>query len=582
MVASTSAAATAAAPTTSIPPWKKALYTPPMSIMSTPNPSRAMQKLAGVKNFPTATLILSAVPYLNHHEYLRTRQLSKYTNHTFTIIEMLRRRPCEIDIYCSSNKPTNSKIRDRLKVGRKEMAERLEALQSGKSFQKKVKDACNALNTVEWNQNNPVFMDPDFDLYIWYAFTQRKFQIGKTQFVTASIFHEASKAPQDKYLAEGSTAKTMTCFNDQLKINKEAQAIIEGTFANSEKGFMTDAQIKAFWESVGKLPLSERQFLTLSTKEDFKSCVTGNMVSMGITILSCFKKVVNSQKPVKSRKQKLSNPFTVSKTIYTQIVPSFGMMLAFLKVKFGVQEKRINPVFGISTGSDMKRNIFEGMQDMAISNRWSVNLKADNHPAPSILYMLHDFYHAIIASGMPKDHAIFMIHLVLYMEKKRNEEIIKLQKNNATPQEIDSKKLEYFGTFNRLTDLEPIDFRDDLRKKRSVDALFWATLILSITFGLESSHEKFVKKSIADNIPADKIKSDKSKFLAKSLQNITDLVIDYIFTQKKGIQAEVTAQGLIEQAAFIKNSVKDNGLKTVSNLLVTKLTAFTKKTAGIL
>lgn len=84
-----------------------------------------------------------------------------------------------------------------------------------------------------------------------------------------------------------------------------------------------------------------------------------------------------------------------------RIVPSIAMMQIFLNVVYEKRAVKINPVIGISSLADIRRNGLEDTRDMGLQFPGiTLPEKADSYLAPDIDFSYHDWYHAILTSGL--------------------------------------------------------------------------------------------------------------------------------------------------------------------------------------
>lgn len=96
-----------------------------------------------------------------------------------------------------------------------------------------------------------------------------------------------------------------------------------------------------------------------------------------------------------------------------RMIPSVGMMQALLEAMHGASAVTLAPVIGVSSEKDIRKNGLEHTRDLAL---W-----LPDHPLPceadglaasqAFDFSYHDFYHAIIASGILPQHRIAIIYL---------------------------------------------------------------------------------------------------------------------------------------------------------------------------
>jgi hypothetical protein len=95
-----------------------------------------------------------------------------------------------------------------------------------------------------------------------------------------------------------------------------------------------------------------------------------------------------------------------------RLIPSLGLMQAYLNTKFGENAVVINPVMGVSSVKQIRVNGLEKSRDMAFVFP-GVNLPAyaDHYLAQGDDFRVHDFYHAFAASAVPHEHRVLMVGL---------------------------------------------------------------------------------------------------------------------------------------------------------------------------
>lgn len=140
----------------------------------------------------------------------------------------------------------------------------------------------------------------------------------------------------------------------------------------------------------------------------------------------------------------------------SRIIPTLGMMQTALKVYSGDDAVKINPVLGFSTVEQMKK---VEQRDMAIPFPGvALPDKADTLPAPWYDFTYHDFYHAILSSGVPVALRRLLISLA--------DLALQMMRESA----IDSKSVEGYtleSLSSALIDMEAVAFLAARRKSLS-------------------------------------------------------------------------------------------------------------------
>lgn len=155
---------------------------------------------------------------------------------------------------------------------------------------------------------------------------------------------------------------------------------------NSSSTDIADDELDEFYQEMKKLPASEQRFFLISHADEEKNSVADRLEALRFYV---FGRVDNRR-----------------------MIPSLGMMQAYLKVKFKKQACEINPVIGLSSLEDIKKNGRSNQRDMAIPfPQVKLPEEADSFHAPFYLFPYHDFYHAFMASTLPTNHRELMVNI---------------------------------------------------------------------------------------------------------------------------------------------------------------------------
>lgn len=505
----------AALPPLSLPSAQN-FFIPPQSIMPAFKLDRATSVLTG-SEFNPAKLMYCGLSYLTFGARMLTEKcISKETTHVFTVIEMLRRMP---------------------KKDKERMAARLEYLRRLPDFESMVRKTCKCLNTKLLGSGSDILQNADHDIYAWEGFTRNL--IERTTVSSTILFQSVFATKKNPYIKAGSV-KAMPCFLPNGSLDATAKRIIEDSFINKKGRIFNKSQRELFWKLVKQLPKSERQFLTAEGGPEFATSVIGQLEGYGrvhLPVLMC-------------RSEEIEKIDAEPEIVFTQIVPSFGMMSAALQAFFGKNAIKMNPVFGISTGRDLKRNPFFRVMDCAIANRWYKNPStADNNPALPWQYTLHDFYHSLISSGIPYEIAVLIIHIVLHLE-------------TCSAPNKDSEKNEVLEELRRsIIDMEFGAFRPDARKQFSNDYLCWRSLLdCFASIGMKNANKQAKANdwympglTVFKDIKAQK-KFEKAVKI--ETEQSVKLVIDFIFNSKLNEKAGITFDGLLQVSQRITKALE--------------------------
>lgn len=98
-------------------------------------------------------------------------------------------------------------------------------------------------------------------------------------------------------------------------------------------------------------------------------------------------------------------------------LPSLSLMQNYLDIKYGKDAVKINPVIGLSSREDIKKNGEQNTRDLAVHFPFvTLPKEADGSKAPYDQFSLHDFYHAALCSSIRKKHRKGYAYIVNIME----------------------------------------------------------------------------------------------------------------------------------------------------------------------
>lgn len=250
------------------------------------------------------------------------------------------------------------------------------------NIRKNIMDLQVAINEPRWANNFAIHND-NMPLYAMLAFQNH--HIEKQSFVTILLYWAIGQC--HKYRPE---EIHMHFLFDKEK-GEASQYILKECVLYRPRDvahrafYLTDQLFENFMAELKKLPISEQRFFLVPFKEgSIVEILEGRFA--GFRVLGTF----NNQ----------------------YMIASYGIMQAYLNVKFGFHAITINPVIGYSSILDIRENGLTDQRDFALHFPY-VHLpeKADGHFAPWYIFSKHDFYHAAIISNIPLVHRYLFIKL---------------------------------------------------------------------------------------------------------------------------------------------------------------------------
>lgn len=274
---------------------------------------------------------------------------------------------------------------------------------------KKVRD-------MPWDPENPMFHS---NIHYYYALEAlRRGEITQHQFGTLMLFKEEL----DNQKAIEITPEVIPIFDTNGSPNKEALDLIEqGMYPppdsfekawdieayeqekKKHKPYLDENQSKAFFEFLSKTPKSEQQFLLVpedymnkEDSEEYNKTVPAT-VSMAIQYqigFNVFGRVL------------IKNEETGKHELY-RIIPSVGMMQAFLDAIKGKRTIYLDIVLGPCTGDDLDEDTRSKTRKVGVHfDGCRQSSEADRYPALGNDFPLHDGYHAWRALWIPDEHKL--------------------------------------------------------------------------------------------------------------------------------------------------------------------------------
>ena len=256
--------------------------------------------------------------------------------------------------------------------------------------------------------------DPSSDPYDFLAALQRE-KISQGQFATSCIYASLKES-----VPQGATLECVPLFTPDGEISQRAKKEIAETLPQS---CSADFENKwdQFFSEMQTLPASERQYFILRGAESRSYGIFAVVSEVGIT------------------------PFGVTHS-KERMVPSFGMMCAFLRGQCG--QDAVTPIPGIGL-SPLESLIQNGLEDEREFGIPFADLpfpdKADGYPLTYRFdFCVHDWYHAIRASRIPLKVRRAWIELALHVR----------QLIDKTEESLNRSDINYL--FERLVDMDLI------------------------------------------------------------------------------------------------------------------------------
>ena len=187
---------------------------------------------------------------------------------------------------------------------------------------------------------------------------------------------------------------------DQGKIARDCiiQTFLPSGLHRGRNNFLTTAKIDRFFKQMQKKQTSEAGFFLVKT-------IPYQELPNTVTTIS---RTIYSQTGIN-----VFNQFQLREATY-EMIPSFSMMQEFLRVHSGARQSvRITPVIGDSSVQDIVKCGKTHTRVMRLPFPDSpFPKKADCIDTPYFMdYIRHEFYHAIVASDVPKKYQLAFIEL---------------------------------------------------------------------------------------------------------------------------------------------------------------------------
>lgn len=312
----------------------------------------------------------------------------------------------------------------------------------------------------------PIFKLTDYPLYLLAALKNRK--VDAQQFGTVMLYWVTCQRHPAHEI------KSIPIFINGQR-NKEAERYIIQTLRTRdftpqlpprEDDLLNAEQIDTLFAKLQTLPASEQQIFIIL---DVQGIIKKGESPINKTI---------SQHILYGQRLNVFNRLLEEETAL-RMIPSVGLMQAFIDVIGGENAVKINPVIGLSSLDDIRKNGLEATRDMAFQFPGILlPERADGVLAPDADFTYHDFYHTFMASMLSDTSRKRIIALADAIKAY-------LQANDLPENE---GGLWYYST---LIDMEHKEFRPDWSKyfnieNRNEDFLLWEVINRLLSTGIKS------------------------------------------------------------------------------------------------
>jgi hypothetical protein len=278
--------------------------------------------------------------------------------------------------------------------------------------------------------SNPWLQDANFDYYVLYAVKTNQLtrhQFGTVMYIKANLKEcVAYSSDNFKYFK-----KPIKLFNGQETSKTARMILYEHIKENGdEKDYLDMNQLDNFFKLMQDTDLSsEKQFFLIPDNLDYETFKESEMLepfpSEKIDIVLRINELENirlldivefSPEQMEEIEQVFGEKLQSSKM---RIVPSLGMMQAFLDVKFSKEQSmKINPVLGLSPVDLFFSAMFDDLRDMGIPFDGEPLPEAvDGYKASPSSFVRHDFYHNLICSIIPRKHRLAALQIASQIKK---------------------------------------------------------------------------------------------------------------------------------------------------------------------
>ncbi len=222
---------------------------------------------------------------------------------------------------------------------------------------------------------------PDMPYYALWAFCSG--DLTDQQFGSLLLYWSVMQGPKDALMYP-------MMGKDEGKF-EEGRQLLKKYLQGDNPMQLTDEQFDLFIEELKNQPISEQQFFLLRNEFNSSSSASTALQREGFPFTRfCF-------------------AFAYADTL----IPTIGLMQAYVRAKSGKNAVTIRPVLGLSKVEDIRSNALNGQRDCAFHFP-GVHLPRSVHKgvdAPFHQFTLHDLYHVVVASRFPDWFRREIIHL---------------------------------------------------------------------------------------------------------------------------------------------------------------------------
>lgn len=251
------------------------------------------------------------------------------------------------------------------------------------------------------------------------------------------------------------------------EIDSSSFQLLKKTHLDALDLSLMEEEYKEFFKRMRELPVSEQQFFEISNQD--KDTILNALAESEFNV---FGRIDGTKR----------------------IIPSVGMMQVYLDVKFKSNAVKINPVIGLSSLEDIRKNGLKSERDVKFPFPGLSLPLADGYSAEDYRFPIHDFYHSTIASCAPAKEREFIIStsdtIKNYLDDRRQLPLVELKfypkeivkiiyqywEPDLTPEETTINSL-----INMFIDMELNMYRPDNQalaiKGADLEVMYWVTIL---------------------------------------------------------------------------------------------------------
>ena len=341
-------------------------------------------------------------------------------------------------------------------------------LDSLKDSDKTISELLNCINNEDWN--NPLFNDPNVDLYLLLAV--KNGLLTQFEFTSMTLFLMAKKKSEHVVVMP---------YFENGKVNEVARNLLKESFKFDKRRLLADPVLSdgnylEFEEELIKRSPTERNlYLTPASLFLLENTVLEEVNSFGFNLFGKVQHLRNISKGL---------PTSIVST-HSQITAPLGLIDVFLKIKFGKNAVELEPVIGEMPVAVLKENGLYGTRVVGIDssvlprlNGLKYPTKADGYPAPPLSFYWHDAcYHSYLSSSVPHE----LRQRFIQCGNLINENLKEFLKGLINQNEIDLIDLFYRKLAFSCIDMEHAGFRPEYVAQRPVEysnplGIFWSSI----------------------------------------------------------------------------------------------------------